>query len=541
MSLIRMKDIHLRFEARQVLREVNFRLLPLERVGLVGSNGSGKTTILKLILAQLAPSEGTVDVTPGTRVSYFSQFSELDEQDSVQAVLEGVFAEVRGMEHELEAIAHRFNEAALTDTVLEQLLARQAHLLEQMEHADGWHYQRQIDTVLNKLGFRQEDRERPLSELSGGWRNRAALAKIMLEQPEVLLLDEPTNFLDINGVEWLEGWLRQFRGAAIVVSHDRHFLDQVVTRVVEIENYHTHDYSGGYTEYIRERRTRLKSLERQFQFEEELLVYEAEAMAERREEAKNPGAALQRRLSQVKKRSTPRLVDNIVTDIYHNLRVPTKMLEVEELGKGYDAQRPLFRQVSCIVRKGERLAILGPNGCGKSTLLRVLTLELAPDAGTVRWDPGADFADFNRMLAELDLKDCISHAANVTKLAYAAPKKVTNRFLTLLRFNELEMQQPMGTLSGGQRARAALALCALSGAQTLVLDEPTNHLDMSSIQVLERTLAHFPGAVIFVSHDRNFIDNVATRLLLFDAQGQVREVAGNWTIWQASQNIKPLS
>lgn len=532
MSLIRLQNVSMRYETRPILRDVYFRLSGGDRVGLVGKNGAGKTTIIKLILDQTEPSEGSVEITPGTKIGYFSQFSELSDAASVQEILEGLFADVRAVETELEQIALTL-ETVTDEGRMTALLERQAHLFDEMDRRDGWDYGRHIDTVLTKLGFSAAHRSRPLSQLSGGWRNRAALAKLLLEAPDVLLLDEPTNYLDVEGLAWLEGWLRNFRGAILLVSHDRQFLDAVVTRIVEVENYHLHEYEGGFTDYVREKKFRLKTMERQFEHEEELLIFEGEAIADRRELGKSPSPSVQRKLADIRKRQTPRPADVILTGIYAGIATPERLCVAEGLSKSYGDQR-LFTDASFEVHREERVAIVGPNGSGKSTLLRVLTGDEAPDAGRVLWPGSASFADFNKIQSELDPKDTVTHAVNVSGLALNAPRKQVNRFLGLLQFSEMDQQQRIGTLSGGQKARVALAKCLLSGAAVLILDEPTNHLDLASTQVMERALVHFPGAVLVVSHDRFFIDKVATQLFVFEPGGKLREVSGNWTTWQGA-------
>jgi ATP-binding cassette subfamily F protein 3 len=306
----------------------------------------------------------------------------------------------------------------------------------------------------------------------------------------------------------------------------------VANRVIEIENYHFQEYQGGFTQYVREKPLRMKNLERQFEHEEELLALEAEAISDRQEAQRNPTQALKRRMANIKKELKPRLLDKIITDIYTKLYAPTDLLLVTEVSKAYDEQL-LFDRVSFELHKGERIAIIGPNGCGKSTLLRVLLEEEPPDEGRVAWAKGGSYVSFNQVFEELDLNDSVSHAVNVTGLAFLESRKVVNRFLGLMQFSELDLNKRIGALSGGQRARVALAKALLSGASAIVLDEPTNHLDLTSTQVMERALANFPGGVIVASHDRLFIDKVSTRLLVFEGAGRVRPVWGNFTIWKS--------
>jgi ATPase subunit of ABC transporter with duplicated ATPase domains len=533
-SLVRVNNVSKSYDGAPVLREVFFRLSDGERVGLIGKNGAGKTTLLKLILGQESPTEGTVEVDDGIKIGYFSQFSELNEEKTIVEILDGLFAHIHELEEALFEVELAFEENPQGDE-MDRLLLRQANLLEEMDRLGGYDYGYKIDTVLTKLGFSEAHRTRPIDQLSGGWRNRAALAKILLEAPDVLLMDEPTNFLDVEGLAWLEEWFRNFRGALIVVSHDRQFLDRVVNRIVEIENYHFQEYQGDYTQYVREKPLRLKTLERQFEFEEELLALEAEAISDREEAARNPSRALKRRLANIKKQAQPRAVDTIITNIYERLYVSNDLCRVESASKAYDAQI-LFDDLTFDIHRDDRIAVVGPNGCGKTTLLHALTEDATLDAGRVVWSKGAAFVDYNQVFDELDLNDTVTHAVNVTGLAFIAPRKQVNRFLSLMQFSEMDLTQRIGTLSGGQRARVALAKSLLSGASVIILDEPTNHLDMTSTQVMERALTHFPGAVIVVSHDRFFIDKVATRLLVFEGDGIVREINGNWTMWQAASN-----
>lgn len=525
MSLVRLNRVSKTIGDHPILRDVSLKIDAGERVALVGRNGSGKTTVLKLILGLESTTDGTSEHNIGVRLGYFSQSSELSGVQSVLEVLQGLFDDVRQIESELAEIAGIL-EGAEDSTDIERLIGRQSDLFDAMNCRDGWEYQRHIDTVLTKLGFNSVRRSLPTDQLSGGWRNRASLAKLLLETPDVLLLDEPTNFLDVDGVAWLETWLKSYKGAALIVSHDREFIDATASRVVEIENYRLHEYAGNYSQYIRTKQFRIKSLERQFEHEEELLVLESEAFSDRQDVLQSSDETARRKLADIKKRRPPRPVQMIVTDVYAGLRVPDNLVSVQELSAGFMEEK-LFEDVSFEIRKGDKLSIVGPNGCGKSTLLKVLTEQLKPSSGQVIWERGVSFADFNAIQQSLDPKDTVTHAVNTFGMGVEATRKQVNRFLGLLNFSEMDVQQRIGTLSGGQQSRVALAKCLLSGASVLILDEPTNHLDLTSIQIMEQALIQFPGAVIVVSHDRFFIDRISNRLLMFDG-ASVRSFHGTW-------------
>ncbi|KQR22402.1 ABC transporter [Agreia sp. Leaf335] len=520
MSLIRLNDVSVKFENTQILREAFFRLEPKDRVGLIGRNGSGKTTLLKLVLDQVQPDQGTVTVEAGVKIGYFSQFSELNGEQTITEVLDALFVEVHAVEDELASIDATIAVEAAAGGSLDTLIERQSELFGEMDRLDGWDYTRKIDQALTTLGFDEAHRTCPIDALSGGWRNRAALAKILLEDPDVLLLDEPTNFLDVAGVEWLESWFRDFKGAAIIVSHDRAFLDVVVTRIIELENFHLHEYPGNFGEYIVQKQFRLKTLEAQFVHENELLAFEAEGISDRREAAKASSKKLDKQLSGIKKSRAPRPVDQIITEIYGGLHVKDVLCRVDGLEKAY-GDKLLFTGLGFEIRRGNRIVVLGANGSGKSTLLRVLTGDEKQDHGHVDWASGAKVVSYNRMLDELDLDDTVTHAVNALpdSLALTATRKSVGRFLAMFQFSEADLKKRIRELSGGQRARVAMAQCLLSGASVLLLDEPTNHLDLASTQVMERALVHFPGAVVVVSHDRFFTDKIANRMLVFGAVG----------------------
>ncbi|RAP74341.1 ABC-F family ATP-binding cassette domain-containing protein [Paenibacillus montanisoli] len=514
MSVIRLENVTKKYEESMIFRDIYFRVMQGERIGLIGRNGAGKSTVFKLIMGQEEPTSGKVEIDPNVRLGYFSQFSELRGSLSVQQELEACFEQVALIERELQEVGDKLG-MVTDDSEMDRLLERQAELFEQMDHLDGWNVSVEINTVLTKLGFNDRSRNQPIDELSGGWRNRAALAKMLIELPDVVLLDEPTNYLDIEGISWLEQWLYRFKGAMILVSHDRQFIDKVVTRTIEIENYHFQEYEGNYTDYIRKKKMRKKELDRQFEWEEELLLMESEAIDDRASRKSGAKDRLSRKLADNKKRIEPHPVNVLITDIYEKLRFPDKLCEVKQIGQTYEG-RQIFENVSFDIQKEDRLVIVGPNGSGKSTLIKALTGQENPESGEVIWEKSVSYAYFNRMWEELDPKDTVSHAVNTYGLGLDAPRKKVNKFLSMLQFSEADLSKKIGHLSGGQKARVALAKCLLSGAAVIILDEPTNHLDLTSIQVMEQALIHFPGAVITVSHDRFFIDKIGTKMLTFD-------------------------
>ena len=550
MSVVRLKNLSLGYEGRQILRDIFLRVAPGERVALVGANGSGKSSILKLIVRHAVSLEqgtasthiqgdattlpelsGDVELNRDVTVGYFSQFSQLDDERAVEDILLDTFAEVRGWEAELTAIDEAM-EAEPSGDELERLLLRQADLFEFMTQHDGWSYSNRIDTVLSKLGFDDFHRARPVGQLSGGWRNRASLAQILLEEPDLLLLDEPTNFLDVEGIEWLETWIGRLPGAVIAVSHDRHFLDSIVSRMVEIQNYRLHEYSGNYATYVWEKAKAAKSLSKEFRHEEELLLFESSTIKSRKR-VRSGAKDLGRKRAQIKKSGETPTVDNIVCAAYGKLHIPTELAEFKELAMSRDG-RPLFHGLSFSLKRGDRLVILGRNGCGKSTLLQILMGELKPDSGEVRWRSGVRFSSFVQVLDELDPTERLFHCAMAAPQQFLSShemptQKSVLRFLRMLGFSEAELQLRIGTLSGGQRARLALAWCLTSGPAVVILDEPTNHLDMRSSQIMERALVKYPGAVLAVSHDRFFVDKVATKLMVFGEDGNVTVRSGGWS------------
>jgi len=537
MSIIRINGATKKYDSKTVLNNIFFKLDKSDRIGLVGKNGGGKTTLLKLILNTEELTDGKIEIDRDITIGYFSQFCELDGNETIVQILDHEFAWVHKLEEELADIESQISNCT-NDREMQTLINKQMTLFAEMEQHDGWNYKYKIDTVLTKLHFSKAHQHMPVAQLSGGWRNRASLALLLIKMPDVLLLDEPTNFLDTEGVTWLANWINKSQAAAIVVSHDRAFLDSVAKRIVEVENNRLHEYSGGYSDYIRQKKINIKELEREFVHEEELLIMEENSIKDRAELQKflknnrDNKTNVARKLADISKKITPLPAETIVTTLYEGVRTPNQIVNVENVSASYgDTQ--ILSNVTFELFGGERLAIVGHNGCGKSTLIKMLTGKLKPSAGKISWGASTKVICFNDALDELDPDDTTGHSVYVFGDAYGAANKKINKFLRLLGFSDRDLTEKIRNLSGGQRARVALAQCLLSGCNTIILDEPTNHLDITSIQGMECALVNFPGTVIFVSHDVFFIDKTSTRLLVYE-NGSFMNYSGNLTMFSTN-------
>ena len=537
MSIIRINGITKKYGNKTVLHNIFFRANKSEKIGLVGKNGSGKTTLFKLILNKEQPDEGEIELDGGLSFGYFSQFSELNDGECISDILDKEFHKVHDLEKALNSIETAMS-TCKDERELMGLLNKQTELLSEMDRLDGWNYKYKISAVLSKLNFSEEHRNMPVVQLSGGWRNRASLALLLIQEPDVILLDEPTNFLDAEGVEWLANWVKKSSAAVIAVSHDRCFLDGIATKIAEIENNRLYEYEGGYSDYIRKKKIRKDDIEREFIHEEELLIMEENAIRDRAElqklikSGKGARGKLEKQISSISKKITPFPAEIIVTSLYQGRNIPTKIVNAESISAQY-GEKKIFENVNFELFGGERMAIIGRNGCGKSTLIKILTSELKPSSGKITWGAGSKVIYFNGVLDELDENDTVTHNINIYGDAYGAPRKKVNKFIQLLGFSEFTLGSRIMNLSGGQRARVALAKCLLSGCNTIILDEPTNHLDITSIQSIECALVNFPGTVIFVSHDTFFIDKTATRILVYKS-GTFENYAGNISMYNAN-------
>ena len=525
MSLIIGEDVSKFFGNLQVLNSVSFHVDQADAIGLAGANGEGKTTLLRIIAGLLEESSGEVHRARGLRIGYLPQDPPPLEDKSVREACLEVFSDIRRMEDELHELAAEMARSPGDG----DLLKRYGGVQSEFEARGGFDYHRRVEEVLTGLAIPDEVRERTLSTLSGGQRTLTFLATLLLGDPDVLLLDEPTNHLDIDSVEWLEGWLGTFRGALIVVSHDRYFLDRVTKHTWEVAFGALEAYRAPYSGYLVQRDERHKERMRVWEIQQEHIAKTQEFIrihlaGQRSKEAKGRRTRLERFMrDEAIERPREHKAMNI------SLRAPRRagdiVLRAEGLSVGYDAGKPLVEAETLEVERGDRVAIVGPNGAGKTTLIRTLLGELEPLAGAVRLGANVTVSYLSQTHANLD--GDVSALDAVLSATKGLTTERARSLLGSLLISGEDVYKRVGELSGGQRSRVALARLVVQSASLLMVDEPTNHLDIPSTEILQDVLRRFDGTILFVSHDRYLIQAVATRIWAID-RGEVRAIAGTW-------------
>ena len=529
MLLLSCNDLERGFDAGPLFRGVGFELHAGERVGLVGPNGVGKTTLMKILARQDRPDAGEVRHHAGARVALLRQQPEFVAGRTLFAeaktALDELLAAHDDMIHTAEALAK-----ATDDAERKSLLARYDRLNELLRHHDAYHVDHQIEEVLEGLGFRREDFHRAIDTFSGGQHSRLMLAKLLLSSPDVMLLDEPSNHLDIDTTRWLEDYLVRQPEAMLIVSHDRYFLDRVVTKIFEMHANRINVYPGNFKQYWRLKEER---------YEQELRAWESQkGQIDKQEEyirrvhygqLHKQAASRQKQLDKVERLERPTKIDSPHMHFGSVRRTGDVVLRAEDLSKSYD--RPLFTGLTFDLQRGRRLGILGPNGSGKTTLLRVILGEEPADSGKVQRGHLVELGYYDQNLKTLAADKPVIRAV----WPESDPDAVEQSMRDLLgRFglNGDQVYQKVDELSGGEKSRAALARLVAQGVNVLVLDEPTNHLDLWACDALEQALKEFEGTAIVVSHDRYFLNQVADLLLVLDGQGNVKVIFGNYDTYE---------
>ncbi len=538
MSVLVARELAKSYGALDVFVGVSVRIEHGDRIGLVGPNGQGKTTLLKILAGIEEPSAGTVTRARGLRIGYLPQDPPPPGERTLYEDLLAIFQDLQAQQATLQALEQRM-EQAKDEAELERLLARYGELQQRFELAGGYDYEVRIRRVLSGLGFDEDEYHLPLAHLSGGQRTRALLARLLLEEPDLLLLDEPTNHLDLDAVEWLEGMLLQWKGSLVVVAHDRYFLDKVATRIWDLNHGRLERYRGNYSHYLVQRAERLEHQRRVWEQQQEYIAKTEEFIrrymaGQRSKEARGRLRKLERfkRESLVER---PREQRRIRLDITTQLRSGDLVLATKDLIVGYDPEAPLFRCPDVEIRRGHTVALIGPNGVGKTTFLKTILGEVPPLAGEVRFGASVKPGYLAQTRADLDPTQTVLDVILETdsRLTVEEARRFLGRFL----FSGDEVFQTIDTLSGGQRSRVALARLSLQGANFLILDEPTNHLDLDSQEILQEVLAHFPGTILLVTHDRYLVEALATHVWEI-RDGQLRTYEGGYTTYLAQRALE---
>ena len=526
MILISVQELQKSFGVHEVLRSVTFSLQKGEKMGLVGVNGCGKTTLMRMIAGEMQPDGGTIHRNKDLRVGYLAQLDDIPLTDTVWGALLKVFEPIRVMERRMAEV-EKLLESADPETAL-RLSSEYQRLTESYNAQQGYAYEGEILRVLNGLGLKPEMHQRQVSTLSGGERTRLSLAKLLLQKPDIILMDEPTNHLDLEAIEWLQDYLTDYKGSLLLISHDRYFLDHVCTTMGELLGGKMIKFTGNYTEYMKKRtadfETRMKAYELQ-----QKEIQREQAIIERyrsfnREKSIKAAESREKRLAKVERLEKPVEEQHVRFSFDARRRSGEEALEVRELSKSFEGQ-PVFQNLSFKLRTGDRVALIGPNGVGKSTLFRILTHQINPDHGSVRFGTNIDIGYYDQHQQNLNPQNTI-----LDEVWNAFPKLEQTRIrsaLGLFLFTGDEVFEKIEKLSGGERGRVALTKLMLKQDNLLLLDEPTNHLDMDSREVLEDALRDFPGTILAISHDRYFINRFAEKVMVMEKDG-VTEYLGNF-------------
>lgn len=501
------------FAGETLIEDADILINEGEKAALVGINGSGKTTFLKIVAGEMSPDSGIVTFAKNTSFAYLKQINNIDTDLTIEEELTTVIKPILDMEERFLKLQEEISKA--NEKELDALYAEYDRLQHALELNDAYMAKSKLTGILKGLGFIEEEFSRKVSTLSGGQKTRVYLAKILLTEPDIILLDEPTNHLDLSSIEWLESYLNNYKKAVLIVSHDRYFLDKIVTKVIDIDNKKVETYNGNYTEFIKKKKELKESAMRAYLNREAQIKRQEEVIEKlksfNREKSVKRAESRQKALDRIERIDKP-TEERSDMDLFFSQSIESgkDVLHIEGLSKSFD-HRKLFENVNIDVKRGEHIAILGDNGTGKTTLLKILNNLTEPDSGYIRFGTNVSIAYYDQEHQVLDRNKTIFDEIH-DEHPDMNNTEVRNVLASFL-FTGDEVFKPISSLSGGERGRVSLAKIMLSTANLIILDEPTNHLDITSKEILENAIREFKGTVIYVSHDRYFINQTATRIL----------------------------
>ncbi len=515
------------FVGETVLSDISFHINEQEKAAIVGVNGSGKSTLIKIIMGQLSADSGDIILSKDTTVGYLAQNQEYASDRTILEEMQDAKPEVGILERKIASLSAQMNKADGKE--LEALIKQFDQAQHRFDQINGYAYQSELVGVLKGLGFENEDFDKKIASLSGGEKTRVALAKMLLTAPDLIILDEPTNHLDLNAIHWLEGYLAQYNGAVLIVAHDRYFLDKIVSKVIEIRQTKSRVYLGNYTEYTKKRQEILDSLQKQYLNQQAEIKHQEEVIAKlkqfNREKSIKRAESREKMLDKIERIDKP-IEENTKMHLLFTPKIQSgnDVLTVKGLSKRF-ADHVLFENIDFEIKRGEHVAIIGDNGSGKTTILKMINDLLTPDSGTITLGTNVEIGYYDQEHHVLHMEKTLFE-----EIQDEYPNMTNTEIRNLLAaflFTEDDVFKQIKSLSGGERGRVSLAKLMLSDANFLILDEPTNHLDIDSKAILENAINHFEGTVLYVSHDRYFINTTAHRILDLTSQTMLNYI-GNY-------------
>jgi ATP-binding cassette subfamily F protein 3 len=530
MSIAALSNIEKTFGKRVIFDKLNVTIYEGERIGLIGANGAGKTTLFKMMTGELVPDAGNVAISKGTKVGYLAQDPVFDAENTVIDEAELAFARLHELSHRLRDLEHEMAEHQGED--LEKTLQKYQDVQHEFDLGGGYAWRHKLEATLQGVGLQPGVWEQKVGTLSGGQRSRLALAKLLISEPDLLLLDEPTNHLDLAAIEWLENYLLDFRGAVLLISHDRFLLDRLATRIVWLHLNRLDSFKGNYSAFVEQRELLELTQQREYEQQQAYIEKQQEFVrrfqaGQRSKEARGRKTRLERLMNSEQMVRQVEAQRHIKLSLNTDQRAGDQVLQVRELSMSFGPTKKLWEDLTLLVKRGERIGIIGPNGAGKTTLLKVLLGQHDADSGELKWGANLNIGYYDQRLDEFDAEGTVLEEAWEDR--DVKEKEVRDVLATML-FRGDDIYKPVGLLSGGERARVRLAQLLLDKPNVLLLDEPTNHLDIASREALENTLGQFAGTILCVSHDRYFLDRVVQRMLILQPPKMV-SFDGNYSAW----------